>query len=127
MENLFWLSVCGEKGNQESMAIISYPFQSIPIWLFVRSCGMQSYFFNKSIKIVPANPLWSHDFCQEWSNKSESIPASICLLKVSNRNTRTKCGICSKLINFRRSGVFIVNFEHISNLVLLFLLLTLKM
>ena len=35
MENLFWLSVCGEKGNQESMAIISYPFQSIPIWLFV--------------------------------------------------------------------------------------------
>ena len=38
---------------------------------------------------------------------------------------------CSKLtaetLECRRSGVFIVNFEHISHLVLVFLLLTLKM
>ena len=26
-----------------------------------------------------------------------SFPADICLLKVSNRNTRTSCEICSKL------------------------------
>ena len=56
----------------------------------------------------------------------------ICLLKVNRRNTR--CEICSKLTiktpkrrQWRRSGVFILNFEHISRLVLVFLLLTLNM
>ena len=62
------------------------------------------------------------------------IPNGIYLFKVNNRNTRTRCEICSKLtINTperrqcRRSGVFIVSFEHISHLVLVFLLLTLNM
>ena len=61
-------------------------------------------------------------------------PASIYLLKVNNRNTRTRCEIYSKLItktqerrHWRLSGVFIANFEHISHLVLVFLLLTLSM
>ena len=40
--------------------------------------------------------------------------------KVNNRNTRTRC-------ETRRSGVFIVNFKHISHLVPVFLLLTLNM
>ena len=55
------------------------------------------------------------------------------MFKVNNRNTRTRCEICSKLTiktserrHWRRSGVFIVNFEHISHLVLKFLLLTLS-
>ena len=57
------------------------------------------------------------------------IPAGIYLLKVNYRKTRTRCEICSKLtikLPERRhcSGVFIVNFEHISHLVLVFLLLT---
>ena len=62
-----------------------------------------------------------------------SFPAGIYLLKVNNRNTRTRCEICSKLTintperrHWRRSGVFIVNFEHISHLALVFLLLTLN-
>ena len=66
-------------------------------------------------------------------NKEITVPAGIYLLKVNNRNTRTRCEICSKLTintperrHWRRSGVFIVNFEHISHLVLLFLLLTLN-
>ena len=56
------------------------------------------------------------------------------LLKVNNRNTRTRCEICWKSTiktlerrQWRCSGVFIVNFEHVSHLVLLFLLLTLNM
>ena len=50
----------------------------------------------------------------------------------NNGNTRTRCEICSKLtIKMprqcrRRSGVFIVNFERILYLVLVFLLLTLN-
>ena len=60
-------------------------------------------------------------------------PAGIYLLKVNNRNTRTRCEICSKLTmktpeqrHWHRSGVCIVNFEHISHLVLVILLLTLN-
>ena len=46
------------------------------------------------------------------------------MLKIKN-NTGARCEICSELtINTperRRSGVFIVNFEHISNLFLVFI------
>ena len=51
------------------------------------------------------------------------IPTDISLLKVNNRNPRTKCDVSSKFtIKKLRSGVFIGNFEHISHLVLVFLL-----
>ena len=63
----------------------------------------------------------------------KGFPAGNRILKVNNKNTRIRCEICSKLTiktpqrhHWRRSGVFIVNFEHISHLVLLFLLLTLS-
>ena len=60
------------------------------------------------------------------------------MFKVNNTNTRTRCQICSKLtikapeqyhkVNNKdiSSGVFIVNFEYISNLVLVFLSATLR-
>ena len=55
------------------------------------------------------------------------------MIKVNDRNTRAECEICSKLTiktperrHWRRFGVFIVNFEHNSHLVLVFLLLTLN-
>ena len=61
-------------------------------------------------------------------------PASTYLLKVNSRSTRTRCEICSKLTikipeqcQWRRSDVFMITFEHISHLVLVFLLLTLNM
>ena len=64
-------------------------------------------------------------------------PAGICLLKIHSRNIRTRCEVFSKLTIktppvtlvhiWHRSGVFIVNFEHISHLVLVFLLLNLNM
>ena len=59
-------------------------------------------------------------------------PAGNYTFKVNNRNTRTWCEIYSKLTietperRRFRSGVFIVNFEHISHLALVFLLLTLS-
>ena len=63
--------------------------------------------------------------------RDKIYPADLYLLKVSNRNTRTRCEICSKLTiktlewsQWCRSVVFIVNFEHISQLVLVFLSLT---
>ena len=61
------------------------------------------------------------------------LPASIYLLKVNNRNTRTRCETCSNVTiktpeqrHWRCSGVFIVNFEHTSYIFLVLLLLTLN-
>ena len=64
------------------------------------------------------------------------------MFKVSNKKSRIRCEICLKLTmktperrqltiktperRQRRSCVFFVNFEHISHLVLVFLLLTLS-
>ena len=52
-----------------------------------------------------------------------SCPANIYLFKVNNRNTRKGYETCSKFtikpteqLQWLRSGVFIVNFEHISQL-----------
>ena len=60
-------------------------------------------------------------------------PVNIYLLIVNDRNTK-RCEICSKLIvntperrHWRWAGVFIVDFEHISHLALMFLLSTLNM
>ena len=55
------------------------------------------------------------------------LPAGIYLLKVKNRNTSARCEICSKLTIKTPKGVIIINFEHISHLVLVFLLLTWNM
>ena len=46
------------------------------------------------------------------------VPVGIYIFKVNNRNTRTRCQICSKLTiktpERRRFGVFIVDFEHLT-------------
>ena len=61
------------------------------------------------------------------------IPANIYLIKVSNRNTRKMGRICSRFVvetselrHRGRSDVFIINFEHISPLFLMFLFLNLN-
>ena len=66
--------------------------------------------------------------------RDKIYPAGIYLLKVNNKNTRTRCEICSELTimtlewsQWCRSVVFIVNFEHILQLVLVFLSLTSNM
>ena len=71
----------------------------------------------------------SDTFCDCLSHPNQSS----WYLPAQNRNARTRCEVCSKLTiktperrHWRRSGVFIVNFEHISHLVLLFLLPTLS-
>ena len=67
--------------------------------------------------------------CLQCCVPPDFVPAGIYLLKVNNRNTRTMCKVRLKLTTdaIRLTTVFIVNFEHISHLVLVFLLLTLNM
>ena len=61
------------------------------------------------------------------------FPTGNDMFKVNNRNTRIGCEICSKSIlktpercRWCRSDIFIVDFEHISHLALVFLLLFLS-
>ena len=65
---------------------------------------------------------------------SKKIPNWQLLVLSRARYTRPRCEICSQLtiryqndVKRRGTGVFIVNFEHISHLVLVPLLLTLNM
>ena len=67
------------------------------------------------------------------SSEHKNNLANIYLFKGNNRNTRKSCETCLKLTTkipewrqWRRSGVFIGNFEHILHLFLVFLLLTLN-
>ena len=100
---------------------------------------------DKFVKSIKRSFIWFHklNFISSYlldlkfSNFQFSLihitPTGIFLLNVNNRNTSTRCEICSKLTiktpercQWRRSGVFIVNFGHISHLVIVFLLLTLN-
>ena len=63
----------------------------------------------------------------------KTSPTDNYMFKDNDRNTRTRCEICSNVTiktperrHWHCSGVFIVNFEHISHFVLEFLLLTLS-
>ena len=65
---------------------------------------------------------------------SSLSPAGNYMFKVNYRNIRKRCEICSKLTiktpkprQWHCSGVFIVNFEHISYFVLVLLLLALSL
>ena len=80
--------------------------------------------------------FWVDDIgtCQTFKTLRQRFHKRIIHMKVNNRNTGTRCEIYSKLIiktperrRWRRSGVFIVNFEHISHIILVFLLLNLNM
>ena len=78
---------------------------------------------NKGLEWTVPWQNYSHIFC----------PAGIYLLNINNRNIRPRCEISSKLTiktlercQWRHSGVFIINFEHISHLGLVFLLPTLS-
>ena len=66
-------------------------------------------------------------------NIGSSNPTGNYMFKVNNRNTKTRCKICSKLTiktpgghPWCSSGVFIVDFEHVSHLALVLLLITLN-
>ena len=80
----------------------------------------------KNMKIIWHYILKGSDgYSSKWEYR-----AGIVLFKVNNGNNRTMCEICSKLTlktperRYQRcSGVFIVNFEQISFIILVFPLL----
>ena len=63
---------------------------------------------------------------QQWTNSATANPTNMYLFKVNNRNTRKKWHMFKVNNKWRRSGLFIVNFEHISCIFSVCLLLTLN-
>ena len=78
---------------------------------------IENYFGNSFDANIVAGKSGIHYISVKISNISTTwvSPVGIYLLKVNNRNTRTRCEIFLNL-TMRRSDVFIVNFEHISHL-----------
>ena len=108
------------------------------IWTLIFYCFSSEcliHFFK--IVVLSVENIWemiSKVYSDPCQTLKLSFPAGIYLLKVDNRNTKTRCEICSKITKKTRkrrhgshSGVFTVKFEHNSHLVLVLLLLTLNM
>ena len=108
----------------ESKSELNWDYHSIEllqmsfVWWVISNYAMEKYF--------PEFVIKAHKQCPS--------PAGIYFFKVNNGKTRTMCEIYSKLTiktperrHWRRSSVFIVNFEDISHLVLVLLLATLNM
>ena len=78
------------------------------------------------------NDICNRNTSSAFVTKDSHIPGYVYLFKVNNRNTGKRGEICTKLTvktperRQRRSDVFIVNFEHISHLFLVFLLFNLN-
>ena len=96
--------------------------------LFVGS-EKKIYYYDNIKDATLYNVVLDNERWKNWFN-----PVDIYLLQVNNRNTRKMHEICPKLTvktperpHWCCSGVFIVNLEHTSHLVLMFLLLTLNM
>ena len=90
---------------------------------FCLLCSLQSPVFQEE-----TDYLYRHS-----RDSTKANPTGNYMFKVNNRNTRKRCKICSKLTiktpersHCRRAGAFIINFEQISYLFLVFLLLNLK-
>ena len=69
--------------------------------------------------------LWNGLVKAAFIRNTISLPVAICLFKVNNWNTRTRVFKINKK-DIRTTPVFIVNFEYIPHLILVFLLLSLS-
>ena len=91
---------------------------------YLRHGWLEKYNLHKNLKVTNLGPMFPPINC----------PANIYLLRVNKKNTRTMCEICltkltintPKQCHWRCSSVFIVNFEHILLIILVFLFLTLN-
>ena len=113
---------------------VSNTFWKIILIGGVTTLLLQIFFFYKIYMVFKVTYPTEMRFSKAEFKLVWIFPTVTCLLKVNNRNTRARCDICSRLTikireqcQWRRSGVFIVNFEHILNHILVFLLLTFNM
>ena len=93
------------------------------------TCIVQTLFI--CVKISCSKIYTPHLLARD--NFPSNVPDKTYLFKLKDKDTRKRCEICLKLTiktpkqrQQNRSGVFIVNFKHISHFFLVFLLLILN-
>ena len=104
--NHLWLFKLGERNNRHSV----YQFLK-----FMLGCRFSFKAYANIREKATKCSLKTTEVLLNTDGHVLTYPAGNYMFTVNNRNTRTRC-----------SSIFIVNFEHISHLVLLFLLLTLS-
>ena len=108
---------------QHQLSAIKYSFSTQ-----CNNCP-QNFFCQKQNTYKNTCKKWSQDLDNLEPLKNLDSPASICLFKVNNENTRTMCEIFSKLIVRtleRRHWLHPGNFEQILHIALMLSLLTLN-
>ena len=95
-----------------ALLITSYHFYAL-------TCNLKNTFLKNNLSLKKKNER--EDLNQLSGNFDINYPAGNYMFKVNNKNIRTRCNS-----HWRRSGDFIVNFQHISHLAQMFLLLTLS-
>ena len=125
---------------QENKARQIFPKTDISYLLIQRVRNVR-FSENLSCFVFLKYPLWDMLFCLIADELKRTLwvvlffvmlePAGIYLLKVENKHNKKRCKICSKLLiktpkwqHSSHSGVFSINVEHISHLVLVFSPLT---
>ena len=132
------LKICSKfTGEHPHQSLISIKLQSNIIEITIRhGCSpvnlphlLRTPFSKNSSGWLLVASVLSKIIFQEAVIRANYLLAGNYIFKVNNRNTR-RCEIYSKLIiktperrHYRRSGVFIVDFEHISHLVVFLLLI----
>ena len=118
-----------------TLAGINYPFSS---YIIVSENAIIKYseFWKKVAAKIPQQSIGGSVFVSfqaEGEGSQLLVSQTFYLFKVSNRNIRKRCEICSKLTIKTREQyywlhyfVFIVNFEYILHFFLVFLLLNLN-
>ena len=118
MENFIFCAVRWDNWRNQTIDENARKFLTFSV-KYIKITSLSSFmYFSCSVFFVNFNPF-----------NSKQVHA-----QVNNRNTRKMCEICSNLTiktperrQWRNSSVFIINFEHNSQVFLVFLLLTLKM
>ena len=106
----------GGRSHHSLIHLVSFVHSLTDQLFWYKKCSYPVFGWDKSLK--ESNHLQGKLWFSEPKYLQRSTPAGKYMFKVNNRNTQWR--------QWLRSGVFIVNFEHISHLILVFLLLTLS-
>ena len=136
-----------KKGEKKNLKFFKFPITSLQwflfglwqskvsfcyfYWCFISEKNIKSFFFCFVCFVWFAEEQLT--WCRSMLPLFQCFQTGFYLFKVNNRKTKTMFEICWKLTirtpqrrHWRRSGVFIVNFEPISHIVLVFPLLILN-
>ena len=112
---------------QHNVSSIDFVFELVNLNMYLCGGQMDVFIFDFEQVLL----CWVFQGEETFSNSVYWV--NIYLFKFNNGNTRIICEIFSKLTvktlelrQWRRSGIFVVNFEMISHIVLVFPLLTLN-